>query len=105
MRSLLLILIILNCYTIPTAVGPTHGLVYTNNKFPGEFNTFNDVKSEVSAKDCMYQIANLIVWGNAAAGKIAFENNIIRIATIDHETVNVNGIFSTYCTIVTGEKK
>lgn len=86
------------------AVGPIHGVLFTSNSFPGEFNPANDVARKKKATGCTSHILGLVSFGNAGAGDIASENGITRIALIDHSTLGVLSIvFSQYCTIVEGE--
>lgn len=86
------------------AIGPTHGFIFTNNTFAGEFNTTNDVKSLKEGSGCERQFLTLAAFGDAEAGSIAKANNITRISTIDHSTMSVLSIlYSDYCTIVRGE--
>lgn len=87
------------------AIGPVYGLVYTQSKFAGEFNPNNDVKVNKTAEGCSNSIFGIANWGKAGAGYIAYTNSIERIATIDHSTLNVLGIYRNYCTIVSGEGK
>ena len=101
-KIILIAFLILGFYSCAT--GPTHGLLFTNNDFPGEFNPNNDVKATKSAEDCQRSFLGLITFGNAGAGIIAKENKIERIATIDHSTVSIlTGIYRSYCTKVAGE--
>lgn len=86
------------------AIGPVNGLLFTNNKFAGEFNPANDVAASKSAKGCIHYIAGGLAFGDASAGGIAKRNGITKIATVDHSTMNVLQIvYSSYCTIVTGQ--
>lgn len=93
------------------ATGPTHGILYTNTKFPGEFNPANDVRVTKTAEGCNHQILTLFTIGDSGAGTIAKENGIERIATIDHSTITVLDFFGlvsvyrSYCTIVSGDGK
>lgn len=108
MRLILLLSIIILTGCTQLAViqktnGPTHGMIFTENKFPGEFNQSNDVKPVKKADGCITQILFIFMWGDAAAGSIALNNKIEKIATIDHSTFQVLGLFSRYCTIIRGE--
>ncbi len=98
---ILIFLIVTNC-----ATGPTMGGLFTSITFPGEINVENNVKVTKSAKGCQYSILGLIGFGDASAGNLAFQNGIIKIASIDHSSLSVLGItFRNYCTIVSGEQK
>ncbi|MCE9500030.1 MAG: TRL-like family protein [Leptospira sp.] len=105
MKKIGLLFIVMMCLSfIACAIGPTHGMLFTNNDFPGEFNPANNVKSVKTGYGCQISILGLVSVGNAAAGQIAFDSKIERIATIDHSTINVLSVlFARYCTIVTGE--
>lgn len=82
------------------------GGLFTSITFPGLINPENNVKVNKTAKGCQYSILGLVGFGNAAAGSIAFENGIIKVATIDHSSLSILGItFRNYCTIVSGEQK
>jgi TRL-like protein family len=83
--------------------GPTHGLIFTQNKFPGEFNQNNDVIPSKRAEGCIHYFLFLAMWGDAGAGSIALQNKIKKIATIDHSTISVIGLYGNYCTIVRGD--
>lgn len=86
------------------ATGPVHGLIFTSNKFPGEFNQNNNVKITKTGKGCTHSVLALIGIGNSGAGEIAKQNEIIRIATVDHSTFSLFTIlYQNYCTIVSGE--
>ncbi|WP_078125118.1 TRL-like family protein [Leptospira alexanderi] len=86
------------------ATGPQQGLVVTNITFPGEINPSNNISTVKKAEGCAHNILYLVTWGNAAAGQIALDNKISRIANIDHSTFSVLGhVYSNYCTIVSGE--
>jgi hypothetical protein len=83
--------------------GPTHGLLFTQNKFPGEFNQNNDISPTKRAEGCLHHFFFIAMWGDAGAGSIAMKNNIKKIATIDHSTLSVMGLYLNYCTIIRGE--
>ncbi|RHX84434.1 TRL domain-containing protein [Leptospira stimsonii] len=86
------------------ATGPVGGLLFTNTTFPGEINTSNSVPVVKKAEGCAHTVLYYVSWGKASAGRIAFENKISRIATIDHSTISVLGaLYKNYCTIVSGE--
>ncbi|EMM98892.1 TRL-like family protein [Leptospira noguchii str. 1993005606] len=86
------------------ATGPQQGILITTTTFPGEINRSNEVPAAKKAEGCAHNVLYLVTWGNAAAGQIALENKISRIATVDHSTFSVLGlVYSNYCTIVNGE--
>ena len=86
------------------AVGPVNGLIYSDTRFAGEFNSANDVKYEKEGKSCLHNFFGLITLGSASAGRVAQNSGIKRIALIDHSTLNVFQIlYGRYCTHVYGE--
>ncbi|EMM96059.1 TRL-like family protein [Leptospira interrogans serovar Zanoni str. LT2156] len=86
------------------ATGPQQGFIVTNITFPGEINPSNNIPTAKKAEGCAHNVLYLVTWGNAAAGQIALENKISRIATVDHSALSVLGlVYSNYCTIVSGE--
>ncbi|MDV6236505.1 TRL-like family protein [Leptospira ellisii] len=85
------------------AVGPQQGAIVTATTFPGEINKSNNVASVKKAEGCTNTILHLVSWGSAAAGQVALDNKITRIASIDHSAFSVLGIYKSYCTIVSGE--
>ncbi|AXR69436.1 TRL-like family protein [Leptospira mayottensis] len=86
------------------ATGPVQGFIVTVTTFPGEINRSNEVPTAKKVEGCAHNVLNLVTWGDAAAGQIALDNKISRIATIDHSTFSVLGlIYNNYCTIVSGE--
>jgi hypothetical protein len=97
-------IIIFGLLFIGCAIGPTHGLLYTNNKFAGDYNPANDVQGSKSAESCQHNILNLVAVGNSGVGELAMNNNIKRIATIDHSTLSIlTLLYANHCTIITGD--
>lgn len=89
----------LNC-----AIAPTHGLVYTNVSFPGEFNSENDVLVRRTAEGCQIHLLGLVSLGDASPGSIARRNEIRRIATIDHRFTGILfPVYGKYCTRIGGD--
>ena len=89
---------------IQCAVGPVNGLIYSETRFAGEFNSANDVKYVKEGKSCLHNILGMITLGSASAGRVAQNSGIKRIALIDHSTLNVFQIlYGRYCTHVYGE--
>lgn len=86
------------------AIAPTHGFLYTNTRFPGEFNPENNVIAKKFGKGCQINVLGLVSYGDAGAGSIARSNGISKIATIDHSfTAVLFPTYGQYCTIVGGE--
>ncbi|MCC5814447.1 MAG: TRL-like family protein [Leptospira sp.] len=86
------------------AIAPTHGLLYTNTNFPGEFNTNNDVLAKRYGTGCQSHYLGLVSIGDAAAGSIAKKHEIRRIATVDHSFTGILfPLYGKYCTIVGGD--
>ncbi|EMJ91657.1 TRL-like family protein [Leptospira alstonii] len=86
------------------AIGPQQGLLVTNTTFPGEINRSNNIPTSKKAEGCTHSVLGWVTWGDAAAGQIALDHKISRIANIDHSTFSVLGyVYRNYCTIVSGE--
>ncbi|HMU83612.1 MAG TPA: TRL domain-containing protein [Leptospiraceae bacterium] len=86
------------------AVGPVNGVLFTRTKFAGQINSAADVPVQKKASGCMHQVLGTVAWGDATAGTVAIENDIHRIAIIDHSTMSIlSGVYSNYCTIVAGD--
>lgn len=105
-KNIIINLVIMGLFTLLSncSTGPVNGALYTNVTFPGEINTSNSVQSLKKGEGCVHTILHLVTFGKASAGKIALENKISRIATIDHSTISVIGaLYKNYCTIVSGE--
>jgi hypothetical protein len=86
------------------AVGPTHGLLWTDIEYPSQWNAQNSVPSLREAEGCQIQVFTLFTLGKAGAGEIAFQSGIRRIATIDQRfTGFLYPVYGRYCTIVTGD--
>ncbi|TGK31510.1 TRL-like family protein [Leptospira gomenensis] len=86
------------------ASGPVSGFIFTKTSFAGEFNASNDVDSVKKGEGCVHNVLHLFSWGKASAGRIAMENKIVKIATIDHSSISALGfVYKNYCTIVSGE--
>ncbi|TGK08760.1 TRL-like family protein [Leptospira fletcheri] len=84
-------------------IGPSGGFLFSDYKFPGEINSSNNIPTTKKAEGCQYNVLSVVTWGSASAGRIAMENRITRIATIDHSTMSILYLYQDYCTIITGE--
>ncbi|TGN19002.1 TRL domain-containing protein [Leptospira idonii] len=110
MKKMITILLILMTICLFQACnitqGPTHGALFSHTKFPGDFNPSNEVKSQRTAEGCTYTVLSLFSFGDSGAGKIAKENGIIRIASVDYKaTIVYTTLFTKFCSVVTGESK
>ncbi|PNV75251.1 TRL-like family protein [Leptospira inadai] len=103
-RMILFLIFILFAGSVSNcAVGPVYGYLYTSTSFPGELNVSNAVTPAKKGQSCMTSFAGLVTWGSSSAGKLALENKITRISTIDHSTKSYVGLIRKYCTIIAGE--
>ncbi len=85
------------------AIGPVNGVLFTRTRFPGQLNSADDVPPAKQATGCMHEVLGTVAWGDASAGSIAMDNQIQKIAIIDHSTMSIlSGVYSNFCTIVTG---
>ena len=81
---------------------PYPGLIYSKYNIPGNFSLDNKITANRKAKSCIKMILGLAAFGEAGAGKIAKDNQMEKIAWVDHEFMNVFLIYTRYCTIVYG---
>ncbi|WP_061235716.1 TRL-like family protein [Leptospira weilii] len=105
-KIIILTLIALNfsVFLSNCATGPQQGILVTATTFPGEINRSNNVPTVKKAEGCAHSALGWVTWGDAAAGQIALDNKISRIATIDHSTFSILvAVYRNYCTIVSGE--
>ncbi|MCC5815787.1 MAG: TRL-like family protein [Leptospira sp.] len=97
-------LVILSLLFVGCAIGPTHGYLFTSNKFAGDYNRSNSVTGNKTAESCQHNILNLIAVGNSSVGDLAINSNIKKVATIDHSTLSIlTLIYANHCTIITGD--
>ncbi|WCL47761.1 TRL domain-containing protein [Leptospira sp. GIMC2001] len=86
------------------AIGPNHGAIYTDIRYPGEFNIDNQVLGSKSGQACQYMLFGLITVGDSSAGGIARKFGILRLATIDYRFRGIfYPVYGQFCTEVTGE--
>lgn len=102
------ILVALAAFHTQCAIGPNHGVLFTQTKFAGDINPANDVVSAKTGEACMHYVLNIVALGQAGAGDAAQAGGIKRIATIDHSAFSVLSFYgiapyAQYCTIVAGE--
>jgi hypothetical protein len=78
---------------------PAMGMLYTDLKGP------LDAGATVGAKEgeaCVESILGLIARGDASIKAAAEDGGIRKIASVDHRTENIFGVFARFCTIVRG---
>ncbi len=78
---------------------PVLGVLFTDLKGP------LDAGSTVGSKEgtaCVETILGLIARGDASIKAAAADGGIRKIASVDHRTENILGIFARFCTIVRG---
>lgn len=83
---------------------PHESVIYNNMRIDGDFNPANSAKAIISGRGCIRMVIGMAAWGDAGAGRIAYDSGIKRIARIDHHYFSVLGVYNSYCTIVYGEE-
>ena len=52
---------------------------------------------------CAMAILGLVAWGDASVVTAAKNGGISKVATVDKKLFNILGVYSTHCTVVSGE--
>jgi hypothetical protein len=61
------------------------------------------VNNKKTSKACAQSILGLVAFGDASIETAKATGGITKVATVDHETLNILFIFGQYCAVVTGE--
>ena len=83
------------------AVAPVTGGLYTGVRGPWTA-TGQGTALQVGTSSC-YSLLGLVAVGDASIEAAAKNGNITKIHHVDHESMSVFGVYSTYKTIVYGE--
>ncbi len=83
-----------------TASSPVLGAIYSDVK--GPITSTTNKKGSKEGKAVCTSILGIVAWGDCSIEAARKTSNITNISTVDHETFNVLGIYSTYTTIITG---
>lgn len=79
---------------------PTTGLLYT--KVQGPITTGNGTNTSKSGQACANNILGLISTGDASIDAAKKAGGITTVASVDHDSTSILGLFGTFCTVVKG---
>lgn len=88
---------------VMTPLTPAQGLLVTATSYPHFQAAVNGELGSRSGESSAVTVLWVVTVGDASVERAARSAGIKRIATIDHNYLNVLGLFSRYATIVTGE--
>ena len=83
-----------------TVDSPAKGAFFTSVE--GPINATSSAQSARTGQSCAYSILGLIAWGDASIHGAKGAGGIKEVSSVDHESLNVFGIFGSYCTVVRG---
>ena len=79
---------------------PTRGWAYT--KVQGPVTTGTSANASKSGQACATNILGLIATGDASIDAAKKAGGITNVASVDHDSTSVLGLFGTFCTVVKG---
>ena len=88
------------CAVVASPVG--NGFAYTSVKGPVATGTTTGASHEGRA--CASNYVGFIALGDASIAAAKQQGGITSVASVDHDSTSVLGLFSRFCTIVRGEK-
>ena len=87
------------CAVVASPVG--NGALFTATK--GPVTATNLESASKSGEACSQNLLGFIVSGDASIATAKKAGNISKVATVDHSFVSFLGLYSQFCTQVTGE--
>jgi len=86
---------------------PVTGILFTNVKSPITSEVGDGTSSGRTGRSCAQSILNLVAFGDASINAAKVDGKVTRIGFIDQRNMTVTGssgygVFSQYCTEVTG---
>lgn len=95
-------LLLNNCITIgyPTGFGP-QGAIFSLTK--QGVGTNGSMQGPMSGKACSFKILAFFSIGDGSPNKAAKESGITNVYTVDKESLNILSIYSSLCSLVTGD--
>lgn len=79
---------------------PTTGLLYT--KVQGPIVTGNGTNTSKTGQACATNILGLISTGDASIDAAKKAGSIKDVASVDHDSTSILGLYGTFCTVVKG---
>ena len=102
-RSLLLVLgissLLGGCATVFSPVG--NGSIYTAVRGPVDTGSASGASRDGRA--CASNILGIVATGDASIAAAKRNGGIASVASVDHDSMSVLGVYSRFCTIVAGE--
>jgi uncharacterized protein YceK len=87
------------CASVSSPVG--NGLLFTSVQAPVAVTASSAASKSGSA--CATNILGIVATGDASLKAAKANGNITKVTSVDHNSTSVLSLFSTYCTVVTGE--
>jgi hypothetical protein len=87
-------------YGCASVATPLPGWIYTGVK--GPIDAENAFEATKKGEACAVSILGLIASGDASIVAAKADGKIREVATVDHKSTSVLGIYASFCTIVTG---
>jgi hypothetical protein len=79
---------------------PAKGVIFT--LVNGPITATSVVKAPRTGESCAYSILGWVAWGDASIHGAKGAGGVAEVSSVDHETLNVLGVFGYYCTVVRG---
>lgn len=79
---------------------PARGIVFTWVDGPIGATTY--AQNVRRGDSCAFSLAGLVAWGDASINAAKAAAQIKEVSSVDHESLNILGIFGSYCTVVRG---
>jgi TRL-like protein family len=79
---------------------PAKGIVLT--WVNGPINATPYGQTARRGESCAFSILGLVAWGDASINGAKSSGQIKEVASVDHESFNLLGVFGSYCTVVRG---
>lgn len=86
------------CATVSSPVG---GLLYT--QVQGPITVGNSVQTGKTGQTCAHSILGLLGFGDASIDSAKRVGGITKVASVDHSSTSILGVYGEYCTVVRGE--
>jgi hypothetical protein len=90
---------ITGCAVVTSPVG--NGGLYTGVQGPLEVGS--ETGSSKKGESCAQNILGLVAMGDASIAAAKDNGGITRVSSVDHDSLSVLGLFSRFCTQVSGE--
>ncbi len=79
---------------------PSTGLLYT--KVQGPITTGTSNNASKSGQSCVTNILGLVSTGDASIDAAKKAGSITNVASVDHDSTSILGLYGSFCTVVKG---